>query len=145
VFDEQDADAFVTQPTQQIAERLFFEEAQTGGWFVEQQQAGIGGQRTRDFDQPLFAERQTAGSAGQVLEEAADLVSSAIFAAASRSACAARCGATTSYSGLLTTGKIACRGSPQRAAMVNATCSAPRSNSVCSVASSNLEKGCFIG
>ena len=55
---------------QQLGQRLLFQVAQAGGRLVEQQQAGIGGQRAGDLDDALLAERQAAGGLEHVLAEA---------------------------------------------------------------------------
>ena len=48
------------QLPQQRRELLLFEIAQARGGLVQQQQRGIGGERARDLDDPLLAERQAA-------------------------------------------------------------------------------------
>jgi len=62
VLDEQNTHALGTQFAQQFGQRLLFLVAQAGGRLVKEQQAGVGGQRPRNFDDALLAERKAAGS-----------------------------------------------------------------------------------
>ena len=57
------------QLAQQIGQRLLFQIAQTGGRFIEQQQAGIGRQRAGDLDDALLPQGQTAGGIEQMLAQ----------------------------------------------------------------------------
>ena len=67
VLDEQDRHALGLQRAQQPRELLLFEIAQARGGLVEQQQRGIGGERARDLDDALLAERQAARGVEHVL------------------------------------------------------------------------------
>ena len=71
VLDQQDGHALPLERAQKVRQLSLLAISQSGRRLVEQQQQhGIGGERARDLDDPLLAERQAARRVERVLAEA---------------------------------------------------------------------------
>ena len=70
VLDDQDRHALLAQLAQQVGERHLLLAAQAGGRLVEHQQHRVGGQRARDLEDALRAQRQAAGQFVRAVAEA---------------------------------------------------------------------------
>src|SRR5690349_13291710 len=61
MLDQKQGDAGVGEAAQNAAEQHLVGSHQTGGWLIEQQYVGAGGERARNLDQPTINVREFAG------------------------------------------------------------------------------------